>query len=88
MADVRWTRRLFVRPMALSGHSGRAPPSRGSDPLQDHQPAYIVSEVLQTDLGPRPYDADGAHDPAARCVLLRAEDVLDAGADLALLGVG
>ena len=87
MADVRQTQRAFVRPVALSGHSGRTPPSRGGEPLQDHQPAYVVDEVLQTDLGARPYDADGAHDPAARSVFLCAEDVLDAGADLALAAV-
>jgi hypothetical protein len=79
--------RAFVRPMALSGHCDRTPPSRGGDPLQDHQPTYIVDEVLQTDLGQRPYDADGARDPAPRCVFLRAEDVLDARADLALAAV-
>src|SRR5258705_5029001 len=88
MADVRRTRWPFVRPMALSGHSGRTPPSRGGGPLQDHEPAYIVGEVLQTDLGPRPYHADGAHDPATWCVFLRPEDVLDAGADLALAAIG
>ena len=87
MADVQQTQRAFVRPVALSGHSGRTPPSRGGDPLEDHQPAYIVDEVLQTDLGARPHDADGAHDPAARSVFLCAEDVLDAGADLALAAV-
>jgi hypothetical protein len=74
--------------MARSGQSGGTPASRGGDPLQDHQPAYIVGEVLQTDLGPRPYHADGAHDPATWCVFLRTEDVLDAGADLALAAVG
>ena len=88
MADVRPKRRPFVCPMARSGQSGGTPPSRGGDPLQNHQPAYIVGEVLQTDLGPRPYDADGTHDPAPRCVFLRAEDVLDTSADLALAAVG
>ena len=87
MADVRQTHRVFVRPMALSGYSGRTPPSRGGDPLQDHQSPYIVDEVLQTDFGPRSQNADGAHDPAAWCVFLRAEDVLDADADLALAAI-
>jgi hypothetical protein len=87
MADVPPKRRLFVCPIARWGQSGRAPPSRGSDPLQNHQPAYVVGEVLQTDLGARPHDADGTHDPATRRVFLRAEDVLDTGADLALAAV-
>src|SRR6266446_4298440 len=88
MADVPPKRRPFVCPMARSRQSGGTLPSRGGAPLQDHEPAYIVGEVLQTDLGPRPYHADGVHDPATWCVFLRTEDMLDAGADLALAAVG
>ena len=53
-------------------------------PVQRHEAANIVGEVLQADFGARPHDADRAHDPAAHRTLLRAEYMLDASADSAL----
>src|SRR2546423_13079895 len=50
-------------------------------PIQRHNAANIVGEVLQADFGARPHDADRAHDPATHRTLLRAEYVLDASAD-------
>jgi len=40
------------------------------------QPREIVGEIGETDLCPRPDDADGANDEA-EAVLLGSEDVLD-----------
>src|SRR4029077_7380420 len=53
-------------------------------PFQRDEAAHVVGQVLQADLGTRPHDADGAHDPAAQGTLLRSEHMLDAGADFAL----
>jgi hypothetical protein len=39
--------------------------------------AKVVGQVLQADLGARPNDADRAHDPTARRVLLRSEHMLE-----------
>ena len=36
-------------------------------PVQRHEAANIVGEVLQADFGARPHDADRAHDPADLC---------------------
>ena len=66
---------------------GRADPLCCSHPFQRHQPADVVGEVLQSDFGFRPRDADGPYDPATRRGLLSTEHVLDAGPNSALLAV-
>ena len=45
--------------------------------FERRQPANVLDEVLQADLDPRPHDADGAQQPAARRDLLGAEHMLD-----------
>ena len=52
--------------------------------FERRQPANVLDEVLQADLDPRPHDADGAQQPAARRDLLGAEHMLDTRADAAL----
>ena len=69
------------------GRAGHTTPSCGSHPLQRHQPADVVGEVLQADFGLRPRDADRPYDPATRGGLLSTEHVLDAGPNSALLAV-
>src|SRR5262245_20925565 len=66
------------------GCCGRAPPSCCGHPLERDDAAHVVGQILQADLGARPHDADGAHDPAPCRTLLRSEHMLDARADLAL----
>jgi hypothetical protein len=67
-----------------SGRCGQTPPSCGGHPFQRHEAANVVGQVLQADLGARSHNADRAHDPAARRILLRSEHMLDARADSAL----
>ena len=62
-------------------------PLCGRHPLQRHEPANIVDEDLQANLGFRPHDADRAYNSTARLCLLCAEHVLDASPNLALLVV-
>ena len=50
------------------------------------QSGEVVGEIGETDLCPRPDDADGANDEA-EAVLLGSEDVLDARADAGPIGI-
>ena len=78
---------IFRRRLRFVHPAGAAGGLRGScdgHPVQRHEAAHVVGEVLQADLGARPHDTDRAYDPAADRALLRSEHMLDAGADFAL----
>ena len=67
--------------------AGRLPRLCRRHSFEEHQAADIVDEVLKSDLDRGAHQADGAHQTAARSVLLGAEHMLDAGAHLALAPV-
>ena len=54
-----------IRPTRRSRRRRRTSPSYGSHPLQRHEAADVVGEVLQSDLHSRSHDADRPHEPAA-----------------------
>jgi hypothetical protein len=56
------------------------PPALGRrrHPLKLNQPAYVVNQVHEPDLGPGPHNAGGADNTHRR--MLMAKDMFDAGA--------
>ena len=75
---------LLFPPLLRLEHCRRFTVSCRGEPFQRHQAANVVGQVLQADLDARPHDANRAHDPTARRVLLRSEHMLDASAYPAL----
>jgi hypothetical protein len=78
VGDADWAARLAAFVVAPAG--GRAVVQfrafmRQGSPFDPHQPAHIIGEIGQRDLGRRAGEADGADDPAQ--ALLGGKDVLE-----------
>ena len=66
----------------LLGTPGLCRGASGGQSVQLDHPAHVADEVPKSDPGPGAHDADAAQQRAAHVVALRAEHVLDPGADL------
>jgi putative tryptophan/tyrosine transport system substrate-binding protein len=66
--------------VASLARPGNNATGRRRHPLELNQPAYVVDQVHEPDLGPGPHNADGADNRAAHRRMLMAKHMLDAGA--------
>ena len=68
-------------------HRFQVGPSRGCAPFVEDQAVEVVGQIGERELCLRPGNTDGADEEAIAVFLVR-EDILDAGADRGLYGVG